>query len=51
MNILLSFSDEVAPFKFKNNLEIILGSKSEKYTVQKVHYSFKKLHGQEAIGP
>ena len=28
---LLSFSNEVTPFKFKNNLRIILGSKLEKF--------------------
>ena len=39
-NIFLTFLDEVAPLVYKNNLRIILGSKSEK---------FKNIEAQKTI--
>ena len=46
LNTFLSFSDEVTPFKFKNNLRMILGSKPGKFenikTQKNVWCSYKK---------
>jgi len=46
LNTFLSLSDEVTPFKFKNNFKMISGSKPEKFenieTQKNVWCSYKK---------